>query len=78
VDRENCATGCVVTSATFPNSQFLLEYRRFDEETDFWGSNPGMNWQINETLNLDVQANFTHSEFRSEVPTVLMVTEPAR
>lgn len=77
VDREDCATGCVVTSATFPNSQFLLEYRRFDEETEFWGTNPGMNWQINDHLNLDVQGNFTHSDFYSEVPTVLMITEPS-
>jgi TonB-dependent receptor len=76
VDRENCATGCVVTSGTFANSQFALEYRHYDEETKFWGTNPGMTWQIADTLSLDVQANFTHSEFRSEVPTVLLITEP--
>jgi TonB-dependent receptor len=77
VDRENCATGCVITSGTFANSQFALEYRHYDEETEFWGTNPGMTWQIADTLSLDVQANFTHSEFRSEVPTVLLITEPS-
>jgi TonB-dependent receptor len=76
VDRENCTTGCVVTSGTFANSQFLLEYRPFFEETEFWGTNPGMTWEINDKLTLDVQGNYTHSNFYSEVPTVLLVTEP--
>ena len=77
VDRDNCAMGCVATSGTFANSQFLLEYRPFFEETKFWGTNPGMNWQINDKLSLDVQGNYTHSNFHSEVPTVLLVTDPA-
>ena len=57
VDRENCANGCVATSGVFPNSQFMLEYRPYIEESEFWGTNPGMNWQINDKLNLDVQGN---------------------
>jgi TonB-dependent receptor len=77
VDRDDCSTGCVVTSATFANSQFLLEYRPYFEETKFWGTNPGMTWLINDKLSLDVQGNYTHSDFYSEVPTVLMVTEPS-
>ncbi len=77
VDRENCANGCVATSGTFLNSQFLLEYRPYVEETDFWGTNPGMNWQITDTLNLDVQGNFTRSEFRRESPTVLVISGAA-
>jgi TonB-dependent receptor len=77
VDRENCANGCVVTSGVFPNSQFLLEYRPYVEDTDFWGTNPGLNWQITDTLNLDVQGNFTRSEFRRESPTVLVISGAA-
>jgi TonB-dependent receptor len=77
VDREDCSQGCVVTSGTFPNSQFFLEYRPYDETTEFWGTNPGMNWQIAENVNLDVQGNFTDSDFRRESPTVLVVTGAA-
>ena len=77
VDRENCANGCVVTSGVFPNSQFLLEYRPYVEDTEFWGTNPGLNWQITDTLNLDVQGNFTRSEFRRESPTVLVISGAA-
>jgi TonB-dependent receptor len=76
VDREDCANGCVATSGTFANSQFLLEYRPYFEETEFWGTNPGMTWQLNDTLSLDIQGNYTQSDFYSEVPTVLLVTEP--
>jgi TonB-dependent receptor len=74
VDRENCATGCVVTSATFANAQYFLEYRPFIEDTDFWGTNPGMSWQIAEKLNLDVQGNYTNSTFHRESPTLLVIT----
>jgi len=74
VDRENCATGCVVTSATFANAQYFLEYRPFIEDTDFWGTNPGMNWQIAEKWNLDVQGNYTNSTFHRESPTLLVNT----
>ena len=77
VDRENCANGCVVTSGVFPNSQFLLEYRPYVEDTKFWGTNPGLNWQINDTLNLDVEGNITRSEFRRESPTVLVISGSA-
>lgn len=77
VDRENCANGCVVTSGVFPNSLFMLEYRPYVEDTDFWGTNPGMNWQITDNLNLDVQGNYTRSEFRRESPTVLVISSAA-
>ena len=74
VDRENCAAGCVVTSATFANAQYTLEYRPFIEDTDFWGTNPGMNWQIADKWNLDVQGNYTNSTFHRESPTFMVAT----
>jgi TonB-dependent receptor len=77
VDRENCTNGCVVTSGVFPNSQFLLEYRPYTEDTKFWGTNPGLNWQINDKLNLDVEGNITRSDFRRESPTVLVISGAA-
>lgn len=77
VDREDCTNGCVVTSGVFPNSQFLLEFRPYEEDTEFWGTNPGMNWQISDKLNLDVQGNFTRSEFTRESPTVLVISGAA-
>jgi TonB-dependent receptor len=74
VDRENCAQGCVVTSATFANAQAFLEYRPFIEDVEFWGANPGMTLQFSDTLELDVQANYTKSEFHRESPTFLVIT----
>jgi len=75
VDREDCSNGCVVTRGVFPNSLWLLEYRPYFEDTKFWGTNPGLNWQINDKLNLDIQANYTKSEFVRESPTVLVISD---
>lgn len=75
VDRDDCSDGCVVTSGVFPNSLWLLEYRPYFEDTEFWGTNPGLNWQITDKLNLDVQANYTKSEFTRESPTVLVISD---
>ena len=75
VDRDNCANGCVATTGVFPNSQFMLEYRPYTEESDFWGTNPGMTWQITDKLSLDVQGNFTKSEFYREASTVLFISD---
>jgi TonB-dependent receptor len=76
VDRENCATGCVVTSADFVNSMFLLEYRPYTEDLEFWGSNPGLVWDINDKFKLEFDANYTESTFYREDPTVLAITGP--
>jgi TonB-dependent receptor len=75
VDRADCANGCVATAGVFPNSQFMLEFRPYTEESEFWGTNPGMNWQITEKLTLDVQGNFTHSEFDRQASTVLFISD---
>jgi TonB-dependent receptor len=74
VDRDNCAQGCVVTSATFANAQAFLEYRPFIEDTEFYGANPGFNWQLTDKLSLNWQADYTHSEFHRESPTFLVST----
>lgn len=70
VDRTDCSTGCVVTEATFANAQFFLEYRPFFEDTEFYGVNPGFDYQITEDLKFDMQANYTKSTFHRESPTV--------
>ncbi len=75
-DRSDCTRGCTVTGGTFANSQFVLEYRPYNEDTDFWGTNPGLNWRANEWLSGDVQANYTKSTFHREVPSVLVATAP--
>jgi TonB-dependent receptor len=74
VDRTDCANGCVVTGGTFANAQFFLEYRPYDEDVEFWGVNPGFEWNLTDTLTLDLQANQTKSEFRRDSPTVLVIT----
>lgn len=70
VDRTDCSAGCVVTEATFANAQFFLEYRPFLEETEFYGVNPGFDYQITDDLSFDMQGNYTKSTFHRESPTV--------
>jgi TonB-dependent receptor len=77
VDNPNCANGCVVTSGVFPNSQFMLEFRPYDEQSEFWGTNPGMTWQLTDKLSLDVQGNYTKSEFHRQASTVLFISDTA-
>jgi TonB-dependent receptor len=73
-DTSNCANGCTVTGGTFANSQFFLEYRPYFEDTQLWGTNPGLNWRANDWLSGDIQANYTKSTFHREVPSVLVAT----
>lgn len=70
VDRADCSAGCVVTEGTFANAQFFLEYRPFLEDTEFYGVNPGFDYQITDNLKFDMQANYTKSTFHRESPTV--------
>ncbi|HEX4737147.1 MAG TPA: TonB-dependent receptor [Allosphingosinicella sp.] len=74
VDNSSCTTGCVVTSATYANAQFFLEYRPFIETTTFWGVNPGLDAKFGDKLKLDIQGNWTKSKFHRESPSVLVIT----
>src|ERR1700733_2954408 len=69
-----CTAGCVVTSATYANSQFFLEYRPYTEDTYFWNTNPGFEWKINDSFAFDVQGNYSDTRFPREAPTVLPIT----
>jgi TonB-dependent receptor len=69
VDENN-----VVTSATFANAQFFLEARPYDEQVDYWGFNPGMRWQFNEAMRVDLAYNKSRSWFFREAPTILVNT----
>ncbi|HEU4652154.1 MAG TPA: outer membrane beta-barrel protein, partial [Croceibacterium sp.] len=73
-DRTDCSDGCVVTKGTFANSQFFLEFRPYDEDIEFWGVNPGVEFEINDWISGDFQANYTKSDFRRNSPTVLVNT----
>ncbi|AHE53032.1 TonB-dependent receptor [Sphingomonas sanxanigenens] len=73
-DREDCATGCLVNSGTYANSQFFLEYRPLTETTDLYSVNPGLDWEINDRLKVSIQGNYTRSTFHREVPTAGPVT----
>jgi TonB-dependent receptor len=73
-DRTDCSTGCVVTQGTYAAAQFFLEYRPHLEKTKFWGVNPGLEWQIADKLKVDLQGNYTWSDFHRESPTVLVNT----
>ncbi|MBV8803561.1 MAG: TonB-dependent receptor, partial [Sinobacteraceae bacterium] len=74
VDRSDCSNGCVATSGTYANSQFFLEYRPYLETVNFYGVNPGFNWQIADAFKMDLQANKTSSTFHREVPSVDLTT----
>ncbi len=74
VDRTDCSAGCVVTEGTFANAQFFMEHRPFIEDLDFYGVNPGLDYQITDNLKVDVQANYTKSVFHRESPTFLVIT----
>lgn len=73
-DRSDCSTGCVVTSGTYANSQFFLEFRPYRDTVDFWGINPGVEFRVNDYIKGDLQANYTKSTFHRESPTVLVIT----
>jgi TonB-dependent receptor len=64
----------VVTSGTFANAQFFLEARPYKERGDFFSMNPGMEWQVADNLHLDLQVNWSRSNFFRDSPTVLVNT----
>jgi TonB-dependent receptor len=74
VDKSDCTNGCTVTSGTFANSQFFLEYRPYIEDTKFYSANPGLEWQVADIFKVNADLNKTHSTFHREVPTVLPIT----
>ncbi|QAY79680.1 TonB-dependent receptor [Sphingosinicella sp. BN140058] len=76
-DREDCSAGCVVTSGTYANAQFFLEYRPYSDDQEYWGVNPGAEFTVNEWIKGDIQANYTKSDFRRESPTVLVISPPS-
>ncbi|UZK65475.1 TonB-dependent receptor [Sphingomonas sp. M1-B02] len=76
-DRTDCVAGCVVTSGTYANAQFFLEYRPYKDTQDYWGVNPGLDFVVNDWIKGDLQANYTKSNFRRESPTVLVITRPS-
>lgn len=77
VDQTNCAAGCTVTSGTFANSRYFIEYGPRRDKTSLKGINPGMEWQISPTLRLEAQANATKSTFSHEAPTIMPITADA-
>lgn len=76
-DRSDCTAGCVVTSGTYANAQFFLEYRPYKDKQDYYGVNPGLDFIVNDWIRGDIQANYTKSNFRRESPTVLVITRPS-
>ena len=76
-DRTDCNDGCVVTGGTFANAQAFLEFRPFNEEIEFWGVNPGLDFTVNDWISGEIQANWTKSDFRRDSPTVLVITPPS-
>jgi len=76
-DRDDCSDGCTVTSGTYANSQFFLEFRPYRDRVKFYGINPGAEFTINPWIKGDFQLNYTRSTFHRESPTVLVITPPS-
>ena len=76
-DKSDCSAGCTVTSGTYANSQFFLEYRPYKDTQEYWGVNPGVDFQVNDWIKGDFQLNYTKSDFRRESQTVLVITPPS-
>ncbi len=66
--------GGAISSGTFYGAGFFLEARPYKEKGDYFSVNPGMEWQINDLLSLDVQLNASRSHFFRDSPTILVTT----
>ena len=66
--------GGAVTSGTFYGAGFFLEARPYKEKGDYFSINPGMEWQINDLLNVDLQLDASRSHFFRDSPTILVTT----
>ncbi|SFO19680.1 TonB-dependent receptor [Sphingomonas sp. OK281] len=73
-DKADCTIGCVVTGGTFANAQFFNEFRPYTETTKLFSINPGGEWEISDTLKLNLQGNYARSTFHRESPSVGMTT----
>ncbi len=73
-DKADCTIGCVVTGGTFADAQFFNEFRPYTETTKLFSVNPGGEWEISNTLKLNLQGNYARSTFHRESPSVGMTT----
>ncbi|HVY87082.1 MAG TPA: TonB-dependent receptor [Caulobacterales bacterium] len=60
----------VVTAGTFYNARLFLEARPYHETLDFVNVNPGAHLEIADNIAVDIQANYSHSTFFREQPTI--------
>jgi TonB-dependent receptor len=74
VDKSDCSQGCTVTSGTYSNATYFIEFGPRRDRTTLKGINPGMEWKITPALKLEAQANATKSSFSHEAPTVMPIT----
>ncbi len=66
----------IITSGTFENVQMFLEDRPYFEKEDFFSVNPGMDWQVTDLLDVQLQANASRSHFYRDYPSVGLFTQP--
>ena len=64
----------VITGITLYNSSYFTEQRDYIEDLDFYALMPSFNWQINDSLGLDLSASYTKSTFDRDNPTWLYQT----
>jgi len=69
VDENN-----VVTSGTYSNAQFAMEYRPYVEKEDFLSFNPGVEWDVTDLFKVTLQANATRSHFFRDYPSLVVYT----
>ena len=66
--------GGAISSGTFYGAGFFLEARPYKEKGDYFSINPGLEWQVNDLLSVDVQLNASRSHFFRDAPTILVTT----
>jgi len=64
----------VVISADFANAGMALEARPYKEKSDYISLNPGMDWQVNDLLNVKAQVNYSRAHFFRDSPTFMPST----
>ena len=64
----------VITQVTLYNSSYFTEQRDYIEDLDFYAFMPTFNYQISDTLGMDLSASYTKSTFDRDNPTWLYAT----
>lgn len=58
----------IVTSGTFANSSFFVEYGAQKQTTDYYNIIPGLSWELSDSFSVQMRGNYSESKFFREQP----------